>query len=95
MGANIVTVEDLENFRQRLLGDLQNFVSSKNAAAKKWMKSKEVRALLGISSGTLQTLRKNKTLPFTKIGGVMFYDAEDIDRMIQKRKQNLNGEKGF
>lgn len=94
MGANIVTVEDLENFRQKLLGDLQNFVSSKNAASKKWMKSKEVRALLGISSGTLQTLRNNKTLPFTKIGGVMFYDAEDINRMIQKRKQNLDGEKG-
>lgn len=88
MGANIVTVEDLENFRQKLLGDLQNFVSSKNAASKKWMKSKEVRALLGISSGTLQTLRKNKTLPFTKIGGVMFYDAEDIGKMIEQRKQN-------
>jgi len=25
-----------------------------------------------------------------KIGGVMFYDAEDINRMIQKRKQNLD-----
>lgn len=90
MAANIVTVEDLENFRQKLLGDLQNFVSSNNTASKKWMKSKEVRALLGISSGTLQTLRKNRTLPFTKIDGVMFYDAEDINRMIQKRKQNLD-----
>lgn len=85
-----MTVEDLENFRQKLLVDLQNFITSKHTTSnsKKWLKSKEVRALLGISSGTLQTLRKNKTLPFTKIGGVMFYDAEDINRMIQKRKQN-------
>jgi len=58
----------MENFRQKLLGDLQNFITSKNTASNaKWLKSKEVRALLGISSGTLQTLRKNKTLPFTKL----------------------------
>lgn len=92
MGANIVTVEDLENFRLRLLGDLQNFVSSRNESSKKWMKSKEVRTLLGISSGTLQALRKNKTLPYAKIGGVIFYDVEEINKMIERRTQNTNSQ---
>jgi len=32
-----------------------------------------VRKLLGVSNGTLQTLRVNGSLPFSKIGGLYFY----------------------
>lgn len=53
---------------------------------KKWLKSPDVRKLLNISAGTLQNLRVNKTIPFTKIGGVIFYDSDDIQKMLQSRK---------
>jgi isocitrate dehydrogenase kinase/phosphatase len=43
-----------------------------------------VRKLLGISPGTLQNLRINGTLPYTKIGGVLFYDYEEIKLMIEQ-----------
>jgi hypothetical protein len=39
---------------------------------KKWLKSSEVKKMLGISPGTLQNLRINGMLPFTKIGGLSF-----------------------
>uniref|UniRef100_UPI004047A37D helix-turn-helix domain-containing protein n=1 Tax=Roseivirga sp. TaxID=1964215 RepID=UPI004047A37D len=54
--------------------------------SKKWLKSYEVRKLLDISPGTLQNLRVNGTLPFTKIGGVIYYDYTDIQSMLQSNK---------
>jgi hypothetical protein len=44
--------------------------------------------MLGISPGTLQTLRLNGTIPFTKIGGVLFYDEEDINRLFESNMRN-------
>ena len=40
------------------------------------------RKILNISPGTLQNLRVNGTLPYIKIGGVMYYSSFDIDSMM-------------
>ena len=47
----------------------------------------EVRKLLNISPGTLQTLRINGTLPYTKIGGTMYYNLKDIEKLLNKSKE--------
>ena len=91
MAANIVTIEDLENFRQTLLADLQKILSQKQGPPpRKYLKSHEVRRLLTLSPGTLQNLRVNGTLPFTKIGGVIFYEYDDIQKMIEEHKSSPN-----
>ncbi|MFD2967737.1 helix-turn-helix domain-containing protein [Sphingobacterium bambusae] len=53
------------------------------STAKQWLRSAEVRKMLGISPGTLQNLRVNGTLPYRKIGGSMFYARQDIERMMK------------
>ena len=89
MAATIITPEDLQNFKQELLTEIQNLLSQRQTApARKWLKSNEVRRLLLVSPGTLQNLRVNGTLPFTKIGGVIFYDYDDIQKMIEEHKRN-------
>ncbi|TDS09816.1 helix-turn-helix domain-containing protein [Sphingobacterium paludis] len=50
---------------------------------KTWLKSVEVRKLLGISPGTLQNLRVNGSLPFRKIGGSMYYKLSDIHQLME------------
>lgn len=45
-------------------------------------KSYEVRKLLNISAGTLQNLRINGTLAYTKIGGLMYYKYSDIEKVL-------------
>lgn len=47
-----------------------------------WLKSYEVRKLLNISAGTLQNLRINGTLPYNKIGGLMYYRYDDIQKLM-------------
>jgi len=87
MPAQIITTDDLREFKVELLDEIRVLISEqKNPTVKKWMKSVEVRKLLNISPGTLQTLRINGTLPYTKIGGTNYYNASDIDTLLS---QNL------
>jgi hypothetical protein len=43
--------------------------------------------MLGISPGTLQNMRVNGTLPFTKMGGILFYDSAEIQKILESNKQ--------
>jgi hypothetical protein len=91
MAAQIITTEDLYLFKLELLEELKCLLIQNPLQTKKWLKSPEVRALLSISPGTLQHLRVNGTLPYTKVGGVIYYAYEDIERMLEKHKQNAQG----
>lgn len=85
----LITVGDLEDFRMKLLDDLKTFLKAlRGEPGKKWLKSYEVKKLLSVSPGTLQNLRVNGTLPFTKIGGVILYDYDDIQQMYEHKKNN-------
>ena len=87
MGASIITTEDLYDFKQELLEDIRQLIENQmGSPSKKWLKSHEVRELLGISPGTLQNLRINGTLPYTKIGGVLYYDYKEILQVLEKNK---------
>jgi hypothetical protein len=56
----LVTLADLERFREKLLTDMKILLNANlGAPAKRWLKSHQVRKLLNISGGTLQTLRDN------------------------------------
>ena len=43
-----------------------------------WLRSNDVRVMLGISDSTLQTMRINKTLPAYKLGSTWFYREDEI-----------------
>ena len=87
MPTEIVTTDDLREFKIELIKEIKQLLAVHHGQpSKKWLKSYEVRKLLGISPGTLQNLRINGTLPYTKIGGVMFYNYEDIQKMLQENQ---------
>lgn len=90
MAIEIITKEDLNEFRILLLSELKELLKVNPQQAKQWLKSKEVRKLLNISPGTLQTLRINKTLTYTKIGGILYYDNADIDKLLSANKVPAN-----
>ncbi len=82
----LITVSDLESFRLTLLEDIKLILrESSTQPAKQWLKSTEVRKMLGISPGTLQNLRVNRTLAYTKIGGIVFYRYDDIARLLNSQ----------
>ena len=81
----LTTVEDLINFKKDLIAEIRNLISTHTSQpVKRWLKSFEVKELLHISTGTLHNLRTNGTLPFTKIGGVVFYDMVAVEQILEK-----------
>ncbi|TXK37690.1 helix-turn-helix domain-containing protein [Pontibacter qinzhouensis] len=90
MSVEIITKEDLQLFRRQLLEDLQQLLSKKQHAPtqRQILKSAEVRRLLKIAPATLQTLRLNGTLPFTKIGGTLYYRYEDIEKLLHQNSSH-------
>ncbi|KIA96598.1 transcriptional regulator [Pedobacter kyungheensis] len=83
-----ITKEDLEQFKQELFAELRRPTFKPPAGKdrqKPFIKSYEVRQLLGISPGTLLQLRKSGQIKFTRIGGLMYYKYEDIEAMMNKR----------
>lgn len=78
----IITKEDLMAFKADLLNELKQILITPLPEKRQWLKSKEVRDMLGISASTLQNLRVNGTLSFARIGGTMFYKSEDIMKLL-------------
>ena len=87
MAVEIITKEDLQHFKKELVAEIKEALKEQPNTTKKYLQSPEVRQLLGISPGTLQHLRVTRQLVFTKIGGKIFYDMEDIQKMIDRNKR--------
>ena len=83
MTNELLTREDLQHFRLQLLSELKDVLQQSKQSTKQWLKSSEVRKMLGISHGTLQNLRITRSLPYTKLGGIMFYRYEDIEKILE------------
>jgi hypothetical protein len=84
----LVTVADLEEFKEELLLALSHLIKENSASPpKRWLKTYEVKKLLALSNGTLQTLRSNGTLPYTRIGNIAYYEIGDIERLMQEKKR--------
>ena len=82
----LATVADLQQFQNEILKEVKWLLSQKHTAPEKqWLKSGEVRKLLQISPGTLQHLRDSGQLPFTKLGGIIYYEREAIKCLLGKR----------
>ncbi|PWH86764.1 helix-turn-helix domain-containing protein [Brumimicrobium oceani] len=94
MNISIVTQEDLQELKEffvesvgtMLKDHLKNHNQLNDIVL---LKSHQVQRMLGISPGTLQNMRVNGTLPFSKVGGVIFYDKQDILNIIDDNKQNV------
>ena len=91
MAAKIITPEDLNEFKDDLLDNIKKLIKGQSETpVKKWLKSPEVRKFLGLSTGTLQNLRINGTLPYTKMGGIIYYDYEEIMKILEQNTVNKN-----
>lgn len=55
------------------------------------LRTDEIKKILKLKDSSLATLRQNGTLPFTKIGGTIYYLKQDI---IDSIKNNYSGTVG-
>lgn len=82
---DLITKDDLEKFKVELFAELRRpgYKLNKKKEQKEWLKSYEVRSILNISAGTLATFRRNGTLRFSKIGGLLYYKHDEIVKLLE------------
>jgi hypothetical protein len=87
----LITIGDLLEFKTSLLQEVSTLLQPllKHGAkepAKRWLKADEIREMLRISSGKLQYLRDTGVIPFTKLGGITYYDYNEIAALMECSK---------
>lgn len=75
-------VAKIERFIQKV-EDIPHLKGGKKTG-NKWLDHQEVCLKLKISKRTLQTLRDNGTLAYTKIGNRTYYLPGDVERIVRK-----------
>jgi len=84
MNLDIITKQDLDDFKEDLIKEVSSIVE--DSTNKEWLRSSEVMEMLSISSGTLQNLRINRDIPFTKMGGTLYYERAAVVKALNKCK---------
>ena len=85
----LVTPDDLEDFRIKLLEDIKQLLAEKyQKPMRRWIKSHEAMRMLTVAPITLQRLRNEGTLPFTRIGRTIYFDFNDIEAILLRNKRN-------
>lgn len=89
MPVELLTKQDLQQFKLELVHEIKQLLIDK-PEQKKWLRSYEVKKLLNVSPGTLQNMRINGTLRPKKVGGIHFYDYDEIHQLLSSNpKTNL------
>lgn len=84
MEIDILTKQDLEIFRRKLISELSDLMHlTLREPEKEYLRTNEVRKMLGgISSGTLQNLRVKGLLKPSKIEGVYYYKLSEVKTLL-------------
>jgi hypothetical protein len=81
----LLTLKDLIIFKAELIAEITALINARREEMpKQWLRTSEVRKMLGVSSGTLQNLRISRKVSFSKIGGIMYYKFDDVLKLLDE-----------
>lgn len=92
MPAEILTTDDLQKFKQEMITEIKQLISDLVAlkpTEKKFLKNLELQERLDMSSASLQNLRNARILPYSKLGGTIYYDWDDVIQLMNKFKKPI------
>ncbi len=76
------TMDDFQHMKEMITDDLKNMLSNLPCEKKSFLKSYEVRNILGCSQGTLRNLCKKGILCPTKVGGTWYYSSDKVYNLL-------------
>lgn len=86
MNINVLTKQDLMQLKAEILDEIRSLINpARSQSDSQWLRSADVRRMLSISAGTLQNLRIQGLISYTKLGGSFFYRRDDIEKMLLKQ----------
>lgn len=86
MSVEILTKEDLNNFKLELVNLITEIISKGQPQKKEILSNEDVKDLLGISSGTLRKYRITGKISYTKIDNILYYKYDDVIKLIESNR---------
>lgn len=86
MSVEILTKEDLNNFKVELVNLITEIISKGQPQKKEILSNEDVKDLLGISSGTLRKYRITGKISYTKIDNILYYKYDDVLKLIESNR---------
>ena len=77
MNIELLTKADLQQLKSDILEEIRLLLTDSNNV-NEWLKTAEVKQILGCSTGTLQNLRIQGKLKYTKLNGTVYYNRKDV-----------------
>jgi hypothetical protein len=79
--------EMLTQFKNELIKELESKLPKQSGMQEyKILKSKDLKRQLAISDSTIENLRNNGLLNYSKVGGTYFYYQSDVNAMLERNK---------
>ena len=75
---------DFDKFQKQMMNDISALIE--NTSAPIWLKTADAEKYLSCNQSTLLNLRNQGVLPSYKLGGTIYYNRLDIDRIIEQSK---------
>lgn len=87
MAIEVLTKEDLKMFEASLISTIESLIKrhlSFGNEKPEGYKTSDVRKMLGCSVNKLVSLRISRNLRTKKIGGTLYYNKDDIRRLLEE-----------
>lgn len=69
----------IDSLRKEFKAEL---VKKQKKLSETWLDNQDVMGVLKISPRTLQNMRDSQVLPFSKVGGKIYYKASDVEKLL-------------
>lgn len=82
-------LEELYDYAQvinQTLHKEKNSLPHRKSFHKRWLTNNEAMSYLGVSKSTIQRYRRSGKLPYSKIGGKLFYKTKDIEILLDRNQ---------
>lgn len=83
----LISIKDLAAFGEELLAQIRKMLlENDERSAQQWVKATEAKKLLRLTDGRLSYLRDRGFIPFTKLGGIIYYNLQEIKELLRSDK---------
>ncbi|MBI5371847.1 MAG: helix-turn-helix domain-containing protein [Sphingobacteriales bacterium] len=81
MNIDLLTLNDLKSLKEEIINEVKSCLQI-SEQENVWLKTSEVKKILGCSEGTLVNLRASGMLPYSKIKGTIYIRRSDLSKLF-------------
>ena len=76
----------MEDKIKYLIQKVDEIIQNTSKPKKVWFRTNEAAEYLSLSTTQLHLLKQNGTIPYSKIGGTLYFKKSDIDSILEENK---------